>query len=77
MAKTAGGPDAGASSKHSLRPTLALAGFDDIFNVGGSPQWGESPQSGECVTEVFLTELHAPDCHPFQVNNDDAMNLLV
>jgi ParB family chromosome partitioning protein len=49
---------------------LALAGFEDIFNVG-------TPQNGERVTEVALTELHAPDCHPFQVNDDEAMTRLV
>jgi ParB family chromosome partitioning protein len=49
---------------------LALAGFEDIFNVG-------APQNGVCVTEVALTDLHAPDCHPFQVNDDEAMTRLV
>jgi ParB family chromosome partitioning protein len=50
--------------------SLALAGFEDIFNVG-------TPQNGECVTEVALTELHSPGCHPFQVNDDEAMTRLV
>ncbi|MDR0937054.1 MAG: ParB N-terminal domain-containing protein [Oscillospiraceae bacterium] len=49
---------------------ITLAGFDDIFNVG-------SPKNGETVAEIALTELHAPDCHPFQVNNDEAMTRLV
>jgi len=49
---------------------LALAGIDDIFNT--SPE----PQDGERVIEVALTELHAPDCHPFLVNDDDAMKKL-
>jgi ParB family chromosome partitioning protein len=49
---------------------ITLTGFEDIFNV-------RTPQNGECVTEIALTELHAPDCHPFQVNNDEAMTLLV
>lgn len=47
---------------------FALAGYNDIFNVGSS---------GDAITEVPLSELHAPDCHPFQVNNDDAMTTLV
>jgi ParB family chromosome partitioning protein len=49
---------------------ITLTGFSDIFNVG-------SPQNGEIVQMLPLTELHAPDCHPFQVNDDDAMNKLV
>jgi ParB family chromosome partitioning protein len=49
---------------------ILLSNFDDIFNLGTS-------QSGESVTEIALTELHAPDCHPFQVNNDEAMTRLV
>jgi ParB family chromosome partitioning protein len=49
---------------------ILLSNFDDIFHLGTS-------QSGESVTEIALTELHAPDCHPFQVNNDEAMTRLV
>lgn len=49
---------------------LALAGFEDIFNVG-------TPQNGECVVEIALTELHAPDCHPFRINDDEQMTQLV
>jgi ParB family chromosome partitioning protein len=47
---------------------LTLIGFDDIFNA--------STSDGERVTEVALSELHAPDCHPFHVNDDEAMSLL-
>ena len=47
---------------------LILTGFNDIFNA--------STADGERVTEVPVAELHAPDCHPFQVNDDDAMTLL-
>ncbi|MDR1537178.1 MAG: ParB/RepB/Spo0J family partition protein [Clostridiales bacterium] len=49
---------------------ITLAGFEDIFNVG-------TPQRGESVTEIALTELQAPDCHPFQVSGDEAMTRLV
>jgi ParB family chromosome partitioning protein len=49
---------------------IALTGFEDIFNVG-------TPQNGECVTVIALTELYAPDCHPFQVSDDETMTLLV
>jgi ParB family chromosome partitioning protein len=47
---------------------LALTGFGDIFNV-------DTPNNG--VTEIALNELHAPDCHPFRVNNDEQMKQLV
>jgi ParB family chromosome partitioning protein len=49
---------------------LALAGFDDIFN-------SSAPISGESVVEVKLSELHPPDFHPFQINDDEAMERLV
>ena len=41
---------------------LALAGYDDIFNVG-------KIHEGECVVEIPLAELHPPDFHPFLVNH--------
>ena len=47
---------------------LALAGYNDIFNIG---------MGGDVITEIPLSELHEPDNHPFQVNNDDAMTALV
>jgi ParB family chromosome partitioning protein len=47
---------------------LALAGYNDIFNVG---------MGGDVIKEIALSELHEPDNHPFQVNNDDAMTALV
>lgn len=47
---------------------LALTGFNDIFS--------SSTSDGERITEIALTELHAPDCHPFQVNDDEAMTNL-
>ena len=47
---------------------IALAKFTDIFSVGTS--------DGERVTEVVLSELHAPDCHPFRISDDEAMTLL-
>lgn len=48
---------------------LALAGYGDIFNIGMS--------DGEQITELPLSELHPPEFHPFQVNNDAAMKSLV
>jgi ParB family chromosome partitioning protein len=49
-------------------PLIALTGFTDIFSA--------STADGERVTEVALKELHAPDCHPFRVSDDEAMALL-
>lgn len=49
---------------------LALAGFDDIFNV-------RKPESGEMITVIPLSELYPPEFHPFQVNDDEAMGRLV
>jgi ParB family chromosome partitioning protein len=49
---------------------LALAGYDDIFNIA-------VPPNGEFVQILPLTELHAPDPHPFTVRDDDAMTKLV
>lgn len=47
---------------------IALTGFTDIFNA--------STYDGERITEIALKELNAPDCHPFRVNDDEAMTLL-
>jgi ParB family chromosome partitioning protein len=54
-----------------VQGNLALANFGDIFNIG------TSADDGERIVEIALTELFAPDCHPFQVNNDEAMARLV
>jgi ParB family chromosome partitioning protein len=51
-----------------ITPPIALTGFTDIFSA--------STSDGERITEVALAELNAPDCHPFRVNDDDAMKLL-
>jgi ParB family chromosome partitioning protein len=48
---------------------LALAGYDDIFNAG-------TLRNGETIAEIALAELHAPDCHPFRVNDDESMTRL-
>jgi ParB family chromosome partitioning protein len=47
---------------------LALAGYGDIFNVINA--------EGERIVEIPLGELFPPDCHPFQVVNDEAMGRL-
>ena len=50
---------------------LALAGYNDIFNVG------TLQNNGAQIMEIALAELHAPEFHPFQVNDDEAMKSLV
>jgi ParB family chromosome partitioning protein len=47
---------------------LAFASYNDIFNLGAD---------GVRIEEIPLTELHAPENHPFQVNDDAAMERLV
>lgn len=47
--------------------SLALAGYNDIFNVG---------TDGAVIREIPLAELYPPDFHPFQVNDDAAMERL-
>jgi hypothetical protein len=49
--------------------SIALTGFDDLFNVGVQ-------DGAERITEIALTELYPPDFHPFNVVNDDAMKNL-
>ena len=46
---------------------LALVGYDDIF------QSSVTPIKGENIVEIPLGELHPPDFHPFQVNDDMKM----
>jgi ParB family chromosome partitioning protein len=53
-------------SKTKIAP--AFTSYDDIFNIGSD---------GVRIEEIALTELHAPDCHPFRVNDDEQMKLLV
>ena len=52
------------------KPNLNLTGFEDIFSVA-------EPQNGEYVQMLPIADLHAPDCHPFQVSDDDQMTQLV
>jgi len=66
--------DVMSSETRIARPTqtkssLALAGYDDIFNVTPT-------QNGECIQMLPLADLHAPDPHPFIVRDDEAMTKL-
>ena len=50
---------------------LALAGYDDIFNVSAGNI------SGEQIISLPISELHAPEIHPFYVKDDSNMARLV
>ena len=50
---------------------LALASFEDIFSTAGTVN-----VDGERVVEMPLEELYPPEFHPFQVNDDNSMNIL-
>jgi ParB family chromosome partitioning protein len=47
---------------------LALANFGDIFNV--------AEINNEGITQIPICDLYPPEFHPFQVNDDEAMNRL-
>jgi len=46
---------------------LALAGYEDIFNVG------KNNIDGECIVLMPLSDLYPPEFHPFHVSDDEAM----
>ena len=53
---------------------LALTGFDDIF----APTTASYVRAdGESIVEIPIAELHPPEFHPFQVNDDASMTRLV
>ena len=56
--------------RNQTKGNLALAGYDDIFKSSVIPLAGES------IVEIPLVELHPPEFHPFQVNDDLSMKRL-
>jgi ParB family chromosome partitioning protein len=56
--------------KQTTFGNLALAGYEEIFNTGNSGL------DCECVLQIPLTDLHPPEFHPFQVNDDAPMHRL-
>ena len=56
--------------RNQINGNLALAGYDDIFTSSVIPLAGES------IVEIPLVELHPPEFHPFQVNDDLSMKRL-
>ena len=57
--------------KPKITGNLALDGFSDIFKTTVT-----APLSGEQIVDIPLNELFPPEIHPFQVNDDEAMNRL-
>ena len=55
----------------NIAENTALTGFKDIFKNT------TKRTDGETVVEIPLEELYPPDYHPFQVNDDEAMERLV
>ena len=68
-------------SKTILSDSAALVGFGDIFQSTAKPIAANTgpvmPAVGERVVEIPLAELHPPEFHPFQVNDDESMERLV
>jgi ParB family chromosome partitioning protein len=53
--------------------SLALSGYNEIFKPTTNPL---IMANGESVVEIALDELHPPEFHPFQVNDDLSMTRL-
>ena len=58
------------SRKQQTAGSLALAGYEDIFNIR------KINSDGESVVAIPLEELFPPEFHPFQVNDDESMTRL-
>jgi len=57
-------------SRKKLTENISLASFDDIFNTS------TTGNSNEIIVQIPLSDLYPPELHPFQVNDDDAMDRL-
>jgi ParB family chromosome partitioning protein len=57
--------------KSTSAGNLALAGYEEIFQIS------TGSHEGERIVQIPLIELHAPEFHPFNVNDDEAMQRLV
>ena len=65
---------------------LALAGYNDLFSSTVSNLTADNTPSatadnshdpnGEQIVQLPLEELHPPEFHPFQVNDDEEMDRL-
>ena len=55
---------------------LALAGYNELFSSTIEPTSIAADASGERIVEIPLAELHPPEFHPFNVNDDEEMDTL-
>ena len=55
---------------------LALAGYNELFSNTIEPTNTTADASGERIVEIPLSELHPPEFHPFNVNDDEEMDTL-
>ena len=57
---------------------LSLAGYNDLFasTVENLTSVYSGDDCGERIVEIPLAELHPPEFHPFNVNDDEAMDRL-
>jgi len=61
---------------------LSLTGYNELFasTVNSAPAEAAANLNYDCqgerIVEIHLAELHPPEFHPFQVNDDDAMERL-
>jgi hypothetical protein len=62
-------PNGKQSEKRNIVVNNALSGFNDIFKNT------TTNINGDCVLEIPLTDLYPPEFHPFQVNDDEAMQI--
>jgi ParB family chromosome partitioning protein len=53
---------------------IALTGYSDIFS--STVDTAVNDRHGERIVEIPLAELHPPEFHPFNVNDDEAMDRL-
>ena len=56
--------------KPNVTGNLALTKASDIFKST------TKKQDGECIVEIPIVDLFAPEFHPFQVNDDESMTRL-
>ena len=63
-------------SKKQILEGISLTGHKDIFKSTAKPSIA-GVTDGEIVVELPIEELHPPEFHPFQVNDDESMERLV
>ncbi|MCL2699195.1 MAG: chromosome partitioning protein ParB, partial [Defluviitaleaceae bacterium] len=59
--------------KNNIIGGITLTGHKDIFKSTANPFF---KNSGKSIVEMPLADLHPPEFHPFQVNDDEAMTRL-